>query len=297
MYVSLAVIALGMSVFSSNVQALTWQELFTQKEALFKQYPRLEIIKRQYAAYQNGTAPAIAHPDIKSIPIVECGDKLMDVRDVEGDSTCPRISMMPDPSKPFGSDACNSGLPSASKMRKEVYYSLVNMVGWLDVFASEYGYSRDQVHIKVFEGLRDLKTQAMLFNNKKAEIMATNPDMTDEQADAETSKWVSPVKNNVPVHSTGAAVDIRLWDQINKKYVNAGKFGVIWGANPSAPTFSEDITDEQKNNRLYLLTAAVQAGFTNYQLEHWHVGKGDKADRFWNEEDSSKRVACYGSIE
>ena len=295
MYVSLAVIALGMSVFSSNVQALTWEELFKQKEALFEQYPKLEIIKRQYAAYKNGSAPAIAHPDIKVIPIEECGEALVDVRYKEQEF--PRISMMPDPTKPFESDACNSGLPSASKMRAGVYQSLGKTITWLDTFSGEYGYAREQVDIKVFEGLRDLKTQEMLFNNKKAEIIAANPEMTDQDADRETSKWVSPVKNNVPVHSTGAAVDLRLWDQINKKYVNAGKFGVIWGANPSAPTFSEDITDEEKGNRLYFLMATVQADFTNYQLEHWHVGRKDKAYEFWNEEDPEKRVACYGSIQ
>lgn len=295
MYVSLAVIALGVSVFSSNVQALTWEELFKQKEALFEQYPKLAIIKRQHAAYKSGNAPAIAHPDIKTIPIEECGEALVDVRYTQQEF--PRISMMPDPAKPFESDECNSGLPSASKMRAGVYQSLSEMIVWLDTFSGEFGHKEGQVDIKVFEGLRDLNTQAMLFNNKKKEIMAANPEMTDQQADAETSKWVSPVKNNVPVHSTGAAVDLRLWDQINKKYVDAGKFGVIWGANPSAPTFSEDVTDEQKESRLYFLAAAVQADFTNYQLEHWHVGKGDKAHQFWNEEDPSKRVACYGSIE
>jgi D-alanyl-D-alanine dipeptidase len=295
MYVSLAVIALGMSLFSSNVQALTWEELFKQKEALFEQYPKLAIIKRQHAAYKNGTAPAIAHPDIKSIPILECGEVLVDVRDKEQDFS--RISMMPNPTMPFESDECNSGLPSASKMRAGVYSKLVNMVTWLDTLSGDYNYERNQTTIKVFEGLRDLKTQAMLFNNKKAAIMAANPEMSEDQADAETSKWVSPVKNNVPVHSTGAAVDLRLWDQKKGKYLDAGKFGVIWGANPSAPTFSEDITDEQKNNRLYFLMAAVQADFTNYQLEHWHVGSGDKADEFWHQDDPTQRAACYGSIE
>jgi hypothetical protein len=293
MYISLAVIALGMSVFSSSVQAITWEELFKQKEVLFQQYPKLGIIKRQYAAYKNGTAPAIAHPDIKSIPIEECGELLVDIRA----STFRRISMMPDPTKPFESDECNSGLPSASKMRASVYGNLVIMGSWLDQLCGEFGYQREQVDIKVFEGLRNLETQEMLFNNKKKEIMGANPEMTDAQADAETSKWVSPVKNNVPVHSTGAAVDLRLWDKINQRYVDAGKFGVIWGANPSAPTFSEDITDEQKKNRLFFLMAGAQAGLTNYQLEHWHVGSDDKADAYWTEADPAQRVARYGAIQ
>jgi len=41
------------------------------------------------------------------------------------------------------------------------------------------------------------------------EIMRKNLQMTIEEAEQATAKRVSLVKNNVPVHSTGAAVDIR----------------------------------------------------------------------------------------
>lgn len=290
---TLMVVAL-MAIISNNVHTMSWEDLFEQKDALFKKYPRLEIIKRQQAAYKAGTAPAIAHPDVKRIPIHECGEVLVDVRDNE--KKISRISMMPNPATPFASDACNSGLPSASKIRASVYSNLVVKVTWLDELAREYGYERGQISIKVFEGLRDLKTQEMLFNNKKKAIMAATPDMSDADADAETSKWVSPVKNNVPVHSTGAAVDLRLWDEKNKAYLDAGKFGVIWGDNPSAPTFSEDITDAQKSNRLYSLMACVLAGCTNYPNEWWHEGFGDRVDEFWKKDDPDKRVALYGSV-
>lgn len=39
-----------------------------------------------------------------------------------------------------------------------------------------------------------------------------------EEAESEASKWVSPYKNNVPVHSTGAAIDIRLWDNVQAPF-------------------------------------------------------------------------------
>lgn len=282
----------------SNALSQTWAELLQEKSHLFEQYPELEIIKRQQAAFACGEAPAIAAPVIKSIPIEESGEKLVDVRAM----SYSRIMMMPEPTKPFENDACNSGLPSASQVRKTVYEKLVAMTYALDILASEFGYERGEISIKVFEGLRDLKTQALLFNNKKAEVMAANPDMSDDQADAETSKWVSPVKNNVPVHSTGAAVDIRLWNEHKKEYLDLGKFGVIWGANPSVPTYSEDITDIQKRNRLYLQMAAAKAQLTNYHNEYWHFSpseplKRDRYAAYWHEADADKRVAHYGSIE
>jgi len=287
-----------LAAMHSDALSQTWAELLQEKSHLFEQYPELEIVKRQQAAFACGEAPAIAAPVIKNIPIEESGEELVDVRTMSHS----RIMMMPDPTIPFENDACNSGLPSASKVRKTVYEKLVAMTHELDELASDFGYERGEVSIKVFEGLRDLKTQALLFNNKKAEIMAANPDMSDDQADAETSKWVSPVKNNVPVHSTGAAVDIRLWNEKTNDFLDLGKFGVIWGANPSVPTYSEDITDIQKRNRLYLQMAAAKAQLTNYHNEYWHFSpsKSSKRDRYaayWHEADADKRVADYGSIE
>jgi zinc D-Ala-D-Ala dipeptidase len=105
------------------------------------------------------------------------------------------------------------------------------------------------------------------------------------------------VRNNIPVHSTGAAVDIRLWDNHHKQFVDLGPFGVIWGKNTTAPTFSEDISDAQKNNRLYALVAATQAGLINYVYEYWHFSSGDRYASFWQEPDPTQRKAMYNTIQ
>lgn len=100
--------------------------------------------------------------------------------------------------------------------------------------------------------------------------------------------------NNIPVHSTGAAIDIRLWDTKNEQFVDMGSFGVIWGVNASAPTFSEDLTDEQKSNRLFALIAATQAGLVNYSYEYWHFSYGDRYASFWKKK--SYKKAMYGPV-
>ncbi len=153
------------------------------------------------------------------------------------------------------------------------------------------------IHILVFEGLRDLGTQKMLFEKKLEEILLLNPDMSFETAEKETAKWVSPVKNNIPVHSTGAAVDIRLWDSKNNCFLDLGPFGVIWGDSQLASTFSEGITDIQKNNRLYCLIAAERAGLTNYVYEWWHFSFGDRYDVYWKDQNDQAKVALYGSVQ
>lgn len=288
----MVVLGLVMGMYSDALSQ-PWAELLREKAYLFEENPGIGMIKRQQLAFARNEAPAISHAVIKNIPIDEWGGEVVDMTSLHN----ARVTMMPNPTKPFESDACNSGLPSASKMRETIYNTLVEMLDDLDYFSKHFGYEPGQISIKVFEGLRNLKTQEMLFNNKKAEIMAANSDMTDEQAETETSKWVSPVKNNVPVHSTGAAVDIRLWNEKTQDFLDLGKFGVIWGANPSSPTYSEDITDIQKRNRLYFLMAATQAGFTNYVYEYWHVSWGDRYATYWQESNEQTRHAIYGPLE
>ncbi|MCE5293674.1 MAG: D-alanyl-D-alanine carboxypeptidase family protein [Chlamydiales bacterium] len=240
------------------------------------------IIAKQYAC--KDAMPTIVDERIKSITIVECHEALVDVYEQKNR----RIEMLPSPVKPFGSPDCNSGLPSASKMRKKVFECLEFMLVQLDELAPSFGYTKGTVSIKVFEGLRDLETQKTLFNNKLQEIQAANPDLSVEEAEKETCKWISPVTNNIPVHSTGAAVDIRLWDMAKDAFLDMGPFGAIWGKNDTAPTFSEALTTEQKNNRHYMLLAAAKADLTNYPYEFWHFSHGDRYAAFWKHDTHAK---------
>jgi len=273
----------GLCFFAINsCFALTWEEAFDAYEV------GGTILERQYRSYASGSALPLADPKIKEIPIHENGEELVDLREC-GYS---RIRMLPDPRAPFASPSCNSGLPSASKMRLAVFLKLQGMIEALDALAPRFGYEPGQVDIHLFEGLRDLKTQSELFQKKVEEILLARPELSLEAAEQEAAKWVSPVKNNVPVHSTGAAVDIRLWDNQKQDFVDMGAFGVIWGPNKTSPTFSEDLLDAQKLNRLYCLMAAERAGLTNYPYEFWHFSSGDRVDAYWKGESQ----AVYGSV-
>ena len=68
--------------------------------------------------------------------------------------------------------------------------------------------------------------------------------------------------------------------KMNYLFIDMGKFVVIWGPNVNAPTFSENISYEQKKNRLYLLMAATMTGLTNYVYEFWHFSYRDQYDTF-----------------
>lgn len=274
----------------ASVFAMNWTEVLENYQ---ERLANNSIISRQYDAFSKSDAPSIADPRIKEIPNLENHEELVDLRLLNVE----RISMMPQPNKPFEGPTFNSGLPNASKMRASVFLRLQKMLNELDEIAVDFGYEPGQVGILVFEGLRDLNVQKMLFEKKLEEVLLLNPEMSLEMAEKETAKWVSPVKNNTPVHSTGAAVDIRLWDNRNNRFLDLGPFGVMWGDSQLAPTFSAGITDTQKNNRLYCLIAAERAGLTNYVYEWWHFSFGDRYDIYWKDQKNQEKVALYGSIE
>lgn len=279
-------------VFSMDLsQGKNWQEsIIYFKEDIDKS--TYALIDAQYSSFTQGTAPKIADSVIKSIPIIECHEQLVDIKN----SSHPRITMLPKPASAFPSPDCHSPFEAASKIRFTLFLKLEAMIKQLDSYASKFGYQKGQIAIKVFEGLRDIKTQQFIFDNKSKEIRTANPEMNEDEVFNETCKWVSPVLNNVPVHSTGGAVDIRLWDNKALKFLDLGIFGVIWGKNTTAPTFSGEITELQRNNRLYLLIAATQAGLVNYLYEYWHFSYGDRYASFWKEPQPEKRNAQYGSI-
>lgn len=269
----------------------SWDTCIAEKKALLTE-SHYQLILSQYKAYAEKTSPTIVDARIKNIAIEESGEQLVDVQMQHHD----RISMLSRPTHVFSSPDHNSGLPSASKMRRSLWLKLLTMIEKLDNTAKDFGFSPGQMNIKVFEGLRDIATQEKLFTNKCNEIKEAHPLFSDDEIFSEAVKWVSPVRNNVPVHSTGGAVDIRIWDNKNNCFLDVGSFGVVWGKNPNAPTFSEDLSNEQKNNRLYQLIAATQAGLTNYSYEYWHFSTGDRYASFWNERDPAKRKAIYSSI-
>jgi D-alanyl-D-alanine dipeptidase len=285
---------------SCSMFGASWNELLEQYcEAVDAN--TYDLIKAQYQAFNGGKAPKIADECVKQIPIVKHdhivasgidrrGAKLVDVTSVTG----ARISVMTDAEAILAhvpGDSIDPRSPRHSEMRASVFEALVRMVQALDELAPFFGYETNSLEIKLFEGLRDLATQKELFDAMFAQIQRKYPEMSAEAVYAETSTWVSPYINNVPAHSTGAAVDIHLWNNKTGSFCDMGPFNK---GGSLAPTFSADavLTDEQKNNRLLFLLAATRAGLTNYGYEFWHFSLGDRYAAYWREE----KQALYGAV-
>jgi D-alanyl-D-alanine dipeptidase len=268
-----------------------WEDQILQHK-LQMQQQTFNLIIAQFQAYKNNSIPSMAADQIKRIPINDSHESLVSLKTHNNNQ---RITMMDDPRDPFDSPDHNAGFDESAKVRITVYRSLEQLLQNLDNLAVAFGYAPGQISIRIFEALRYMSTQQTLFENKLQEIQKKYPKYSEAEAYAETIKWVSPVKNNIPPHATGAAVDIRLFDRTKNKYLDMGPFGVIWGDNPTAPTFSAALSEEQINNRLFLLAAATEAGFVNYPYEYWHYSFGDRYAAYWLK--LSPMVAIFGQVE
>lgn len=200
-----------------------------------------------------------------------------------------RIRMLPTPSMPFSNENYNAGFECSSLIRKGLYLRLKIMISALDLITE----NKQKISILIFEGLRDLQTQKGLFERCLVELREkySKEDISNIELIKLAERYVTPPEKH-PVHSTGACVDIRLFDDDKGEFLDMGKFGLLWGKNEQAHMFCAGLTEEQKNNRHMLLTAASIAGLMNYPYEWWHFSYGDKYYAYCTEEE----YALYKSV-
>jgi D-alanyl-D-alanine dipeptidase len=221
----------------------------------------------------------IVSPNVTKIKIEECGEALVDLNNVGNKRIVPLTC--------FGA-MYNAGHDDCGKVRSGLYEHILLLLAYLP----------ENVGLAVFEGYRPLWKQKEYFVKKFKELAEANKDKKAE-ADylesiyTETCKFVSPFIDNIPVHCTGAAIDLMLF-KISKnssmELLDLGKFGVIFGPNDQAKTLAENLSAEQAKNRELLLKAAAKAGLVNYGYEWWHYSYGDRAWAYIE----NKKNAIYG---
>jgi D-alanyl-D-alanine dipeptidase len=224
-----------------------------------------EAIERQQKDMMVGRCPISIDQRILSIPIIEQGEGCIDIEAMNH----AQVFMMPKPQIPFSSPNCSAGFECSKFVRKSVWERLVALSENLSVSF------KFKVGIAVFEGLRDIQTQKEI----RQVFSKIFRDMYDtvEEAEKNLNSLVSdPI--NVPYlpFSTGANVSIRLMNLETLSFIDMGQFGLLWGDNKEANTFSANLTEEQKMNRGHLITCAAIAGLVNYPYEWWHFSFGDR---------------------
>jgi len=198
---------------------------------------------------------SIADADMKKIPIKESGEQLIDLIKSNNARLLPLSTF---------SNQYKNSYKEFSLVRKTVADKLLKMLEFLPA----------EIGIAYFEGFRPLYKQKQYFDDKMRETLQTIEDK--DLAYKETSKSVAPFIDNVPPHSTGAAIDMTLFS-LKDGLLDMGKFDTIFGPNHHQETFSQETTQTQRKNRLTLLAAAIKSEFVNYGFEWWHYSYGDRA--------------------
>ncbi|MBS3904362.1 MAG: D-alanyl-D-alanine carboxypeptidase family protein [Simkania sp.] len=203
----------------------------------------------------------IADPSIIAIPIKECGEPLVDLRQQT------YIAFGPPPERP--DNICYT------KLRKTVYDKLCQAQDLLP----------KGIRFCLYEGWRSLDLQNELFQSMYENNRNTQPHLTPQELFIETTKLVSPLvlldgSRNIPPHATGAAIDVYLIGPDNAP-LNMGILLDQWSSDHGGRlscTHSSYIDQEAKHHRHIMTSALSQVDFVNYPNEYWHWSYGD---RYW----------------
>lgn len=208
----------------------------------------------------------MSDPQVAAIPVRECGEPLVDVRD---------HSFRVDPRKQDSRGAF-------AHVREGVLARLEHARSLLPA-------GTDLLFI---EGYRPPALQHHYFTEYRGKLAAAHPDWTPEQLHQAASRYVSPPE--IAPHSAGAAVDVTLADQDGHEL----DLGTRVNASPEESngacfTHAPNLSDSARHHRTLLLNAMETAGFTNYGTEFWHFSAADRYDALMRQEPHAR----YGPIE
>lgn len=123
-------------------------------------------------------------------------------------------------------------------------------------------------------GHRPIAVQRRLLAECASGYKRDNPGVSDEEALKHARNFVSDPDITLPPHVCGAAVDVEVIDSSISKYLDFGsKAG---DDNEKSFLYYSGLTEEQKNNRLILVTAMLDAGLASCMTEWWHFSYGDQ---------------------
>ncbi len=149
----------------------------------------------------------------------------------------------------------------------------------------------DKYRLVVRAGHRPLDVQRRLLRECMQDYKDDHPEVSDEEALEHARTFVSDPDNSQPPHCCGAAVDVELFDVDSNTLVD---FGSTMNVDDDISYLHYDqITPEQKANRMLLLRAMLEQGLASVAFEWWHFSYGDQTWAwFYGKSDS-----LYGVID
>ncbi|MCF7905689.1 hypothetical protein K9L63_00665 [Candidatus Gracilibacteria bacterium] len=152
-------------------------------------------------------------------------------------------------------------------LREQVTMKLALAAGFI---ASKY----PSLRLKLCEGYRPLEIQEKRFEEKLTVLRESGRIFANEEELFESAHQLTAVPH-LAGHPTGGVVDVTIYNLENSQNLDMGT--VIYAfSNPVELSWkAKNLTSTQKDNRLLLLDAMVQAGFAPYWGEWWHYSFGE----------------------
>lgn len=123
-------------------------------------------------------------------------------------------------------------------------------------------------------GHRPIAVQKRLLKECADDYKKDNPGVSEEAALEHARIYVSDPDTTLPPHVCGAAVDVTLFNTSTSRYLDFGS--TMNDDNEKSFLYCPNITEEQKENRLVLTKAMLNAGFASCKVEWWHYSYGDQ---------------------
>ena len=214
-------------------------------------------------------------PEVLAMPVLECGEPLVDLRDTGG------FAIGPPPECP----------------ETEPDYTFIRQ-GILERLHKAQALLPPGIRLKLYEGYRSLAVQQMLFSDELQRVRERQPGISEADCFKEATRMVSAVAYpdgtpNIPPHNTGAAVDLYLIDE-QDEVLDFGMDIYQWTeVDPDlCLTHTPGLSEQAVANRAMLVNVMTRVGFVNYSQEWWHFSYGD---RFWAYL-SGHEHAIYGPV-
>lgn len=124
-------------------------------------------------------------------------------------------------------------------------------------------------------GYRPLQVQKWLFEANLDFLRKRFPEKTEQELYKMNLEFVADPQNFIPPHSTGAAVDLYLFDNDKNAPLDMG-CPINYPDDLSWTWNMQNLTSEQQKNRIFLTELMIANGFANLASEWWHYSYGDQ---------------------
>ena len=123
-------------------------------------------------------------------------------------------------------------------------------------------------------GHRPIEVQKRILIDCANDYKKDHPGTSDEEALEHARTFVSDPDIKLPPHVCGAAVDVDVLDTETGKLLDFGS--KLNDDTEKSFLYYPDLTQEQKDNRLMLVMAMLEAGLASCKPEWWHFSYGDQ---------------------